>query len=980
MLVDQPAEILRLRATLRDLVALSTIPAAWVGREPSAIATGLADVLLGLLDVRFAFVRLCHPTGCPAVEVMRGDAWKGFPEWLQHLSVGGEFSRKEIISEGDGGAESCRVIVVPIGVNAEGGLLAAARDGTDFPDEVDRLLLSVAANNAATAFQNARLINELRSAQKSLEKARSELEIKVAERTSELRHSEAYLAEAQRLSHTGSFGWDVSSGELYCSEETFRILEWDRAIKPSMELILQRTYPEDRALVQQTIDRVTQERKDFDLEHRLLMTDGSVKYVQVVAHALAREESGNLEFVGAVRDITEGKRAEQTLRQSEERLRLLLESAKDYAIITLDLNGQVASWNAGAERIKGYKAAEIIGQHFSCFYPIEDVRQGKPERELEIVRAEERIEDEGWRVRKDGSRLWANVIISAMRDQQGRLMGYSKITRDLTERKREEALRDGESHILEMIARDAPLEEILENLVLLIEAEFEGLLCSVLLLDEDGQHIRHGAAPSLPESYTKAIDGLCIGPVAGSCGTAMYRREPVIVTDILQDPLWEDYRSVAAPYGLRACWSTPILAHSCKVLGSFAMYYREPRSPGPAETRVLGMATHLAGIAIARKRAQEALQESESYLEDAQRLSHTGSWAWKVATREVIHWSEECFRLYGFDRKQGLPSWEEWSQRVHPEDRDKRHETVDRAIRQRADYKVDYRIVLPDGTIRHIHSVAHPVFNASGDLVEFVETSMDVTERKRAEEERERLRQAQADLAHISRVTTIGELTGALAHEIRQPIAAAITDANTCLRWLRRDHPDLEEACEAASRMVKDVTRAAEIINRIRLLSKKGVPERELVDVNEVIQEMMVLLRHEATRYSISIRSDLAEKLPKSMADRVQLQQVLMNLMLNGIEAMKDVSPAGVLTIKSEREEDGRLLISVSDTGVGLPPDRADQIFNAFFTTKSQGTGMGLTISRSIIESHGGRLWVTADSGQGATFRFTLPSEVAAHA
>jgi signal transduction histidine kinase len=223
-------------------------------------------------------------------------------------------------------------------------------------------------------------------------------------------------------------------------------------------------------------------------------------------------------------------------------------------------------------------------------------------------------------------------------------------------------------------------------------------------------------------------------------------------------------------------------------------------------------------------------------------------------------------------------------------------------------------------------------------------------------------------------------LTGALAHEIKQPIAAAITDANTCLRWLTRDHPDLQEACGAASRMVKDVTQAADIINRVRLLSKKGVPERELVDVNELIHEMMVLLRHEAARYSISIRTELGEKLPKIVADRVQLQQVLMNLMLNGIEAMKEVSPAGVLRIKSEREEDRRLLICVSDTGVGLPPDRADQIFNAFFTTKSQGTGMGLTISRSIIESHGGRLWVTGNSGQGATFRFTLPSEVAAHA
>jgi PAS domain S-box-containing protein len=260
------------------------------------------------------------------------------------------------------------------------------------------------------------------------------------------------------------------------------------------------------------------------------------------------------------------------------------------------------------------------------------------------------------------------------------------------------------------------------------------------------------------------------------------------------------------------------------------------------------------------------------------------------------------------------------------------------------------------------------------DGVAFV---MDITEHKRAEEERERLHQTLADLAHINRVTTMGELTASLAHEIKQPIAAAITDAKTCLRWLGHDQPDLGEAREAAVRVIKDVTRASDIISRIGLLFKKGDSQRELLDVNEIIQEMIVLLRNEASRYSILIRSEFADDLPKTIADRVQLQQVLMNLMLNGIEAMKDVSPPGELTLSS-RWQEGHLVISVSDTGVGLPREQADQIFNPFFTTKPQGTGMGLTISRSIVESHGGRLSVTT-SGSGATFQFTLPSEASAH-
>jgi C4-dicarboxylate-specific signal transduction histidine kinase len=254
--------------------------------------------------------------------------------------------------------------------------------------------------------------------------------------------------------------------------------------------------------------------------------------------------------------------------------------------------------------------------------------------------------------------------------------------------------------------------------------------------------------------------------------------------------------------------------------------------------------------------------------------------------------------------------------------------------------------------------------------------------KRRAEEFRTRaegaLRQAQSDLAHISRVTTMGELTASLAHEVKQPIAAAVTDANTCLRWLTRDQPDLEEAREASLRVVKDATRAAEIIDRIRLLFKKGTPQRELVDLNEVIREMIVLLRNQATRYSIFVRTDLAADIPRIMGDRVQLQQVLMNLIVNSIDAMKEVEGTRALSIASQRAADEQVMLSVSDTGVGLPPQQADQIFNAFFTTKVQGTGMGLRISRSIVESHGGRLWAADNSPRGASFHLTLPAKVEA--
>jgi C4-dicarboxylate-specific signal transduction histidine kinase len=244
-------------------------------------------------------------------------------------------------------------------------------------------------------------------------------------------------------------------------------------------------------------------------------------------------------------------------------------------------------------------------------------------------------------------------------------------------------------------------------------------------------------------------------------------------------------------------------------------------------------------------------------------------------------------------------------------------------------------------------------------------------ERKHTEEA---LRQAQADLARVNRVSSMGELTASLAHEVNQPIAAAVTDANTCLRWLTRDQPDLDEARAAASRIVQDGRRANEIVNRVRLLFKKGTPQRELVDLNEIVREMMLLFHSEVIQFAVLVRTELAADLPQVMGDRVQLQQVLMNLMINSIDAMKDVDGTRELTIQSQRGEDGQVMISVSDTGVGLPPQHADKIFDAFFTTKTHGTGIGLRISRSIVESHWGRLWAIDNTPRGARFCFTLPA------
>jgi len=491
----------------------------------------------------------------------------------------------------------------------------------------------------------------------------------------------------------------------------------------------------------------------------------------------------------------------------------------------------------------------------------------------------------------------------------------------------------------------------------------------------DGDRLRHGGAPSLPKAYTDAIDGVLIGPSVGSCGTAAYRGEQVIVEDIATDPLWADYREAALPHSLRACWSTPVLSSQGKVMATFAMYYREPCRPSPRDQEIIEQITHLAGAAIERKLTQEALRRSEAYLAEAQRLSKTGSWAWDPRTDKILYWSEEMFQIFGLDPQKGVPSGAKFGRLAHPEDHDRVYEHVQKSINQKVDYVVNHRIVLPDGTMRHIETIGHPVLDPNGEVVECVGTAMDVTERKRAEDGHKRLRQLEADLAHMNRVSMMGELAASLAHEIKQPIAAAVSNAEACLQWLAHDQPDLGEVREAATETVSESRRAAEIINRVRSLFRKEEITRTALDVNEVINATLPLVRDEADRRSIAVRTELDAELPRISADRVQLQQVLMNLMLNGLEAMKGTG--GELIIRSQRDKEGWPLISVSDNGTGLPVGEEDKIFDAFFSTKPQGTGMGLAISRSIVESHGGRLWAAANSGQGATFYFTLANEKA---
>ena len=370
-----------------------------------------------------------------------------------------------------------------------------------------------------------------------------------------------------------------------------------------------------------------------------------------------------------------------------------------------------------------------------------------------------------------------------------------------------------------------------------------------------------------------------------------------------------------------------------------------------------------------RKRAEEALQQSQLYLSEGQRLAHTGSWAFKADGFE--YWSSELFRIHGLDPSGEPPTAEEYLTVVHPGDREFVKQEMAKMLALHRAFDFTKRIVRPDGELRYLRCVGIPV-NQGPAFRGFVGTGIDVTEQELLKQERERLRQLETELAHTNRVSMLGEMAASLAHEIKQPIAAAMTSANSCIEWLAHEPPNLERARAAAAKIDKYGNRAAEIIDHIRSLYRKSPPQSDLIEVNDIVQEIFTMLQDEAIRYSIAIRSDLATALPKIKADRVQLQQVFMNLMLNAIEAMRD--DGGELMVKSRRQ-DSHLMFSVADTGPGIPAGTIEQIFSAFFTTKPHGSGMGLAISRSIVESHGGRLWAAANDGRGTTFHFTLPTD-----
>ncbi|WP_161534834.1 PAS domain S-box protein [Bradyrhizobium sp. LCT2] len=634
-----------------------------------------------------------------------------------------------------------------------------------------------------------------------------------------LRQSEAYLAEAQELSRTGSFGLDVATGAIVWSRQTFRIFQCDPAVQPTLDFVFQRIHPEDRDAVSRTLDRAARRAEDFDHEYRLLMPDGSIKYLHSVARAL-RHGSGCIELVGGVTDVTVAKEAEQRLRRSE----AYLAEAQRLS--------HTSSWAWDVRRQEfAYRSAELY-----------------------------------------------------------RLFGF------------------------EPNQIDVPARAFQERI--------------------------------LPEDFQRIIEVE---------RQALRRRKPFEI----------DFR-IARPDGsIRR-----VHTEGHPVVGSDGEV-----------TEIIGTHVDVTEQVAAKEALQRAFDELKASEQRFRDYAETASdWFWETGPdHRITKISEHSdpasaapTALIGLTRWDIPPDAE-----LEPGKWEQHRATLDAHLPFR---DLVYRGRDRNGSPIYVRTSGKPLHDADGHFLGYRGVSSDVTAAIRAEQAEDALRKAQAELAHVTRVTTLGELTASIAHEITQPLAAVISNADACIAWLDREPADLKAARRSAEWIVEDANRASEVIRRIRALAKKTEIEVVSLDINQVVREAVALVRRELATHGVSVRMELASDLPRICGDRIQLQQVLINLVMNGIEAMqanvdhpRELAIRSSLTDDDDDDDDDRLLLTVTDRGVGLGKDVKERIFTPFFTTKSGGLGMGLSICRSIIEAHAGRLSAFQNEGSGATFQIALP-------
>lgn len=584
----------------------------------------------------------------------------------------------------------------------------------------------------------------------------------------------------------------------------------------------------------------------------------------------------------------------------------------------------------------------------------------------------------------DGAYRWTRARCVPVRDAQGNVVRYVTCQTDVDDLKRAEDLLAAQVKVLGTVARAEPLPEVLETLCLQLEELCDRCLCSILIVAPDGKHFTIGAGPSLPEHLASLMHGRSIDP--GGCdpySLALREKAPIIAGDLTSDSRWDGlpWGAATKDCGYGSCWSIPIISGHGEASGILAIYRREPTKPTPQEHDLLDRFARIAGIAIERARADTALRSSERELRqaeaeqrrvnmqltDAHRLSRSGSFTWDVLP-DTHNWTEEIFRLFEFQPTTKI-TLQMIFENIHPDDRPAMESLLGRAASS-VDFATEFRLITRSGSVKHARMIARRIGQVT-DRPVFMGAMQDVTSSKVAEEA---LNQARLELTHVARIASLSAMTASITHEVSQPISGILTNSNTCARMLAAEPPNIAGAAETVRRTIRDANRVSEVIKRLRAMFAKKPPTMEMVDLNEAAQEVIAMSSAELRRSRSILQTDFADVLPAISGDRVQLQQVILNLLLNAADAMVGIEDRPkTLRIQTQIDANDAVKLLVQDSGVGLDPRSTEKLFEAFYTTKSHGLGIGLAISRSIIESHQGKLWAIANEGPGATFGFSIP-------
>src|SRR5713101_6776974 len=662
-----------------------------------------------------------------------------------------------------------------------------------------------------------------------------------------------------------------------------------------------------------------------------------VETIRDVTSSASKEE---LRFALLRRKLSEARRhhrrAEEALRESEHKLRQIIESAVPGMLWVTGPDGEVTRVNQRTLDFTGARSVEdLLNLGWQKFLHPEDfpktanaffhaIQTGEPYENLQRVR------------RVDGEYRWHHVRAEPLRDREGRIIEWYGLSVDIDEGKKvEERLRRSEAYLAEA-------QRLTQTATVAYNA-------TEILYFSDEAFRLFGFDP---------LQGL---PSREAVWRRIHPDDVDTVNEKIEYALREK-RSFQNEFRLKL--PDGIVKHvDADILPVFS---------------ATGELVEIIATAVdvtERKRAEDTLRRGEAWLSQAQRLSHTGTWVLDGTTRRFLFWSDESYRIWGFHPQQGLPSRDDMWGRIHPDDGERVWGEVQEALREKRDFRAEFRILLPDGTVKCLEANTHHEFSPLGVLLEVVCTNVDVTERKRAQDERERLGQLEADLAHINRLSMMGELAASLSHEILHPIATARNNARAGMRFLEMSPLNLNEVREALGCVVRDADRAKDIVGRIRNQIKKAPPRKELFGLNEAVNEVIVMVQSAIAKNGISFSTRLMDGLVPVQGDRVQLQQVLVNLILNAVEAMSSIEDgARELSIRTEQSQTGGILVAVHDSGPGVDPVNLARVFEPFYTTKTSGIGMGLSICQTIINGHGGRLWMSANEPRGGIFQFTLPA------